>query len=257
MPEAALRACPAAPAAAPAAARARAGLGVPALALLAALPAAAADVLPAAALQQAAAVAAELARSDARTPLPPQARVVALPAAPDARLRLAPCREVQALPSPGAPAWGRTRVLLRCASGPTAWRISLPVQVQVWAPAWVAADPRAAGDALAEGHLRPGVVDWAAAPTPPLPLSSNPAGRTLARPLAAGEALREADLRSRQWFGAGDTVKVTARGSGFSIRAEAQALTPGYEGRPARLKAGNGRVFSATPVAEREAEVLL
>jgi flagella basal body P-ring formation protein FlgA len=146
---------------------------------------------------------------------------------------------------------------VRCASGATAWRISLPVHVQVWAPAWVAAAPRAAGDALAEGHLRPGVVDWAAAPTPPLPLTSNPAGRTLARPLAAGEALREADLRSRQWFGAGDTVQVTARGSGFSIRAEAQALTPGYEGRPARLKAGNGRVFSATPVAEREAEVLL
>jgi flagella basal body P-ring formation protein FlgA len=257
MPDAALRACPAAPAAAPVAVRARAGRCAPVLALLAALPAAAADGLPVGALEQAAAMAAELARSDARTPLPPQARVVALPAAPDARLRLAPCREVQAQPSPGAPAWGRTRVLLRCASGPATWRISLPVHVQVWAPAWVAAEPHAAGDTLAEGRLRPGVVDWAAAPTPPLPLSGNPAGRTLARPLAAGEPLREADLRSRQWFGAGDTVQVTARGSGFAIRAEAQALTPGYEGRPARLKAGNGRIFSATPVAEREAEVLL
>jgi flagella basal body P-ring formation protein FlgA len=131
------------------------------------------------------------------------------------------------------------------------------VQVQVWAPAWVAAAPRAAGDTLAEGQLRPGVVDWAAAPTPPWPVARDPVGRTLARPLAAGEALREADLRSRQWFVAGDTVQVTARGSGFAVKAEAQALTPGFEGRPARLKATNGRVFSATPVAERQAEVLL
>jgi flagella basal body P-ring formation protein FlgA len=221
------------------------------------MPAWAADPLPASALEQAAAVAAAQARVDATMPLPPQARVVALPAAPDARLRLAPCREVQALPSPGAPAWGRTRVLLRCASGPAAWRISLPVEVQVWAPAWVAAAPRAAGDTLTDGHLRPGVVNWAAAFSRPWPLSNNPDGRTLARPLAAGEPLREADLRSRQWFGAGDTVQVTARGSGFAIKAEAQALTPGYEGRPARLKAGNGRILIATPVAEREAEVLL
>jgi len=31
-------------------------------------------------------------------------------------------------------------------------------------------------------------------------------------------------------------------------------LTPGFEGLPARLQAANGRVFSATPVAERQAE---
>ncbi len=229
-------------------------LATPAVALPA--PAQPAMALPAGALQQAAALAATLARDAARRPLPVQARIVALPAAPDPRLRLAPCDEVQALPSPGAPAWGRTRVQLRCLRGPVAWRISLPVVVQVWAPAWLAAAPRAAGDTLAAGQLMPGVVDWAAAPSPPLPPTDEPLGRTLARPLAAGEPLREADLRSRQWFAAGDTVLVTARGPGFAVQAEAQALTPGVEGRPARLQAAGGRVFSATPVALRRAEVL-
>jgi len=209
--------------------------------------------LPAGALQQAEAVAAALARARA----PAQARVVVLPGHPDPRLRLAPCPDIRAEPSPGAPAWGRTRVLLRCAAGPVAWRIALPLQVQVWAPAWLAAAPLGAGQALAEGALVPGVVDWAAAPTPPLPLGAEPLGRTLARPLAAGEALREADLRARQWFVAGDTVQVTARGSGFAVTAEAQALTPGVEGRPARLKSSGGRVFSALPVAAGRAEVLL
>jgi flagella basal body P-ring formation protein FlgA len=208
---------------------------------------------PPGALQQAEAVAAGLARARA----PAQARIVVLPGSADPRLRLAPCNEVRAEPSPGAPAWGRTRVLLRCAAGPVAWRVALPLQVQVWAPAWLAAAPLGAGQALAEGALVPGVVDWAAAATPPLPLGAEPLGRTLARPLAAGEALREADLRARQWFVAGDTVQVTARGSGFAVQAEALALSAGIEGRPVRLKSANGRVFTATPVADRRAEVVL
>jgi flagella basal body P-ring formation protein FlgA len=131
-------------------------------------------------------------------------------------------------------------VLLHCVRGPVAWRIALPVTVQVWAPAWVAARPRTAGEKLAADHVVPGVVDWAAAATPPLPLSQPVTGRMLARALDAGAPLREADLRSRQWFAAGDTVRVTARGSGFSVQAEAQALTPGFEGLPARLQAANG-----------------
>ncbi|MCM0610542.1 MAG: flagellar basal body P-ring formation protein FlgA [Ideonella sp. WA131b] len=225
-------------------------LWVLAAAGLAAVAAPAAAQLPERALHQAVAVAEALALE--RAPVP--ARVVVEPGAPDARLRLAPCDEYRATASPGAPAWGRTRVLLHCVRGPVAWRIALPVTVQVWAPAWVAARPRTAGEKLAADHVVPGVVDWAAAATPPLPLSQPVTGRMLARALDAGAPLREADLRSRQWFAAGDTVRVTARGSGFSVQAEAQALTPGFEGLPARLQAANGRVFSATPVAERQAE---
>jgi flagella basal body P-ring formation protein FlgA len=75
--------------------------------------------------------------------------------------------------------------------------------------------------------------------------------------LAAGEPLREADLRARQWFVAGDTVQVTARGAGFDVKAEALALTAGVEGRPVRLKSSSGRVFMAKPVGERRAEVVL
>lgn len=233
--------------------RAAALLGCALLIAPAARPQAAPVALPAAALERAAALAAELARAQA----PAQARVQVLPGAPDPRLRLAPCPDIRALPSPGAPAWGRTRVQLHCAAGAVAWRITLPVVVQVWAPAWLAAAPQAAGRTLAPGDLVPGVVDWAAAATPPLALQVDPSGRTLARPLAAGEPLREADLRARQWFVAGDTVQVTARGSGFAVQAEAQALTPGLEGRPARLKSSSGRVFQALPVAERRAEVML
>ena len=45
--------------------------------------------------------------------------------------------QVQAAPAPGQPAWGRTHVTLRCSQGTTAWRMYLPLTVQVWAPALV------------------------------------------------------------------------------------------------------------------------
>jgi flagella basal body P-ring formation protein FlgA len=215
--------------------------------------AAPASPVPPAALARAVALAAELAQAQA----PANARIVALPGTPDLRLKLAPCPDIQAQPLAGAPAWGRTRVLLRCAAGPVAWRITLPMNVQVWAPAWVATRALPSGATLDNDALAPGVVDWAAAATPALAPGSPLAGRTLARPLAAGEPLREADLRARQWFVAGDTVQVTARGSGFDVKAEALALTAGVEGRPVRLKSSNGRVFMAKPVGERRAEVVL
>jgi flagellar basal body P-ring formation protein FlgA len=222
-----------------------------ALATLVALPVAAA--LPAAATERAAELAVELARPHA----PVGARVLAQVGSPDPRLKLAPCPRIEAQAIPGAPHWGRTRVQLRCTAGPVPWRISLPVTVQVWAPAWVARTALAGGQVLAADTLQPGVVDWAATTSPPIAPGVDPVARTLARPLAAGEALRESDLRARQWFEAGDTVVVTALGPGFAVKADARALTAGLEGRPATLQNSAGRVFQAQPVGERRAEVRL
>jgi flagellar basal body P-ring formation protein FlgA len=222
--------------------------------LAAATPAWAA--LDSAALAQATRLAQELAASRA----PAGARVVVLPGTPDPRLRLAACGDIRAEAVTGAPAWGRTRVGLRCHRGEVAWRVSVPLAVQVWAPAWVAVEALASGATLAESALQPAVVDWAAAPSPPLP-AQGPApswpGRVLARALVPGQPLREADLRARQWFVAGDTVQVQARGSGFAVTAEAVAVSAGVEGRPAQLKSAQGRLFTATPVGERRAELRL
>jgi flagellar basal body P-ring formation protein FlgA len=82
-------------------------------------------------------------------------------------------------------------------------------------------------------------------------------GRTLARPLAAGQPLRAADLRARQWFAAGDSVQIDAVGTGFRISGEGQALGPGLEGQPARVRIGGGRVVTGQPVAERRMELRL
>jgi flagellar basal body P-ring formation protein FlgA len=211
-----------------------------------------ADMQRALDLVQATAQAAALARSAAGARVQVQAGTL------DSRLRLAPCADVQPFLAAGAPAWGRTRVGLRCAQGAVNWKVYLPVTVQVWAPAWAGAGALPAGSELTVKQLAQVEVDWAASPGAPYFINAaDLAGRSLARALPAGQALRSTDLLPRRWFASGDTVSITLRGAGFAINAEGQALMPGLEGQAVRVRTDNGRVLNGRAVAERRVEVIL
>ncbi len=175
----------------------------------------------------------------------------------DPRLRLAPCRRVEPFLPPGHRPIGRTRVGLRCVDGAVAWSITLPVQVSVFAPGVVATEPLAMGTRLTLAHLTVAEIDWGASSERAFDDVSALLGRELSRPLAAGAALRATDLRQKQWFAAGETVQVTARGQGFAIATDAEALTPGLEGQPVRVRTSAGRILSGRAVADRQVEVLL
>lgn len=175
----------------------------------------------------------------------------------DPRLKLAPCRRVDLRLPPGQRPWGRTRVGVRCVDGSVPWNVYLPLTVKVFAPALVATQSLAAGTVLQPEHLKPAEVDWAGAASPVVVRSEAAVGRTLALGLAAGEALREADLRRRVWFAAGDTVRVLARGDGFVVGGEGVALNPGVEGQPVRVKTEGGRTITGVAAAERQVEVRL
>ena len=176
----------------------------------------------------------------------------------DPRLRLAPCERIEPYLPPGARAWGRSRIGLRCVQGADAWNVYLPVTVKVFAPAWVGGQ-RAAGRqrCCSRQMLRQAEVDWAAVATPPVADAAKLVGRPLARPLPAGAAVRLADLKQRQWFAAGDTVQLVARGDGFSVSGEGQALSPGIEGQPVRVRTDNGRVLTGQAVGQNRVEVQL
>ncbi len=188
---------------------------------------------------------------------PGAVRVEIEPGRLDPRLRLAPCERIEPYLPPGARAWGRSRVGLRCVQGPTPWNVYLPVTVKVFATAWVAAGTLPAGIELQADMLRQAEVDWAAAPTPPLTDAAKLLGRQLARPLPAGAAVRLGDLKQRQWFAAGDTVQLVARGQGFSVSGEGQAIGPGVEGQPVRVRTDNGRILSGQAVGRNRVEVQL
>jgi flagellar basal body P-ring formation protein FlgA len=227
----------------------------PTAAALLALPAlpTMAQPLPAATLVQAQALVAQAAAALA----PPGARIVVVPGALDGRLRLAPCEQIQPYLPTGARPWGASRVGLRCTLGARPWNVNLPVTVRVLAPALVATVPLPAGAVIDGAQWTLAEVDWAADASAAQPQAESLKGRTLARAVAAGQALRAADLRPRQWFAAGDTVRVVAVGSGFSVSGEGQALAAGVEGQAVRVRTENGRIVSGMPLGARRVEVAL
>lgn len=175
----------------------------------------------------------------------------------DPRLKLAPCAQVQPYLPSGTRLWGAARIGLRCTDGATRWNVFLPVTVSVYGPALVAATALSAGSTLTAQDLTTAEVDFAARPGAVLAQAEPLVGRTLARALPAGEPLRAADLRARQWFAAGDTVRIVAAGRGWRIHGEGQALNPGVEGLPVRVRTESGRIVSGMAVAERQVEVAL
>ena len=175
----------------------------------------------------------------------------------DPRLKLAPCAAVQPYLPPGTRLWGAARIGLRCHDPGVRWNVFLPVTVDVFGPGWVAAAPLAAGAKLSASDLKPATINLSAHASPALASPDAAIGRTLARPLAAGDAFHVSDLRVRQWFAAGDTVRIVAGGSGWRIHGEGQALNPGIEGQAVRVRTESGRIVSGTAVAERQVEVAL
>jgi flagellar basal body P-ring formation protein FlgA len=175
----------------------------------------------------------------------------------DPRLRLAPCLRVEAYLPAGSVLWGKSRIGLRCTQGATAWNVFLPITVSAFGKAWVAAAPLQAGAALAAGDLIQAEVNLAEEAGMPVTDTGLALGRSLARALNAGQALRQTDLKARQWFSAGDEVKVSARGSGFNVAGNGQALNHGLEGQPVRVRVESGRVLVGMPVGERLVELPL
>jgi flagella basal body P-ring formation protein FlgA len=100
-------------------------------------------------------------------------------------------------------------------------------------------------------------VDIAAAPGAAIADPALAVGRTLARNLMAGATLRQTDLKARQYFSAGETVRVVAMGPGWQVVTEGQAVNAGVEGQTARVRTENGRILNARPSGDREVELYL
>jgi flagellar basal body P-ring formation protein FlgA len=168
----------------------------------------------------------------------------------DPRLRLAPCTQIQPYVPTGSVLWGRTRIGLRCVQGEKPWNVFLPITVKVMAPAWVAASTLPLGHVLSEADLTQAEVDL-------ITDSTLAAGRSLTRAMAPGQSLRQFHLKPRQWFAAGDVVKVVAIGPGYRVASQGEAQTPGLEGQAARIKMDSGRTLTGLPVADRLVELPL
>jgi len=187
--------------------------------------------------------------------LPGRVEVIAGPL--DPRLRLAPCQQVQAYLTPSTRLWGKTRVGLRCTQGVTPWNVYLPVTVKVWGKALVMTQAMPAGQVLAAADVRETEVDLAEEASPALTDAAALVGRVLARSVSAGQGVRQATLKARQWFAPGDTVRIRAVGDGYAVAGSGEAVTAGIEGQPARVRTESGRLVTGVAVAEHQLELAL
>lgn len=173
----------------------------------------------------------------------------------DPRLHLAPCQRIEPYLPAGTRPWGKSRIGLRCTQGAVKWNVYLPITVKVWGRALVVTNAVAAGEVLNSADVAQAEVDLAEDGSAPLTDADTVVGRSVNRPLRAGQSLRAAYLKPRQYFAAGEIVTVLAQGPGFSVSSEAQALTNGIEGQLARVRTESGRVLTGQPVAERRLEL--
>lgn len=175
----------------------------------------------------------------------------------DPRLRLAPCAKIEPYLPPGLPLWGQTRMGLRCTQGTKLWNVSLPVTVGVFTQATVVKANLAAGTTLDAASLGTAEVDIAAERGAAVADPALVVGRVLGRNLMAGSTLRQTDLKARQYFAAGETVRVVALGPGWQVITEGQAVNAGIEGQTARVRTESGRILNARPSGDRQVELTL
>ncbi|GAB3421978.1 flagellar basal body P-ring formation chaperone FlgA [Massilia agilis] len=174
--------------------------------------------------------------------LPGQVKVSITP--PDARLALPACPAPEAFLQPGARAWGKTTVGVRCAA--PAWTIFLQAQVSVLADYVATAVPLAQGQPIEAGQLVLLKGDIAAMPNGILTEMAQAVGRTPLVSLASGVPLRTDILKARPVVQQGQAVRLVSNGRNFSVSSEAKALGNAAEGQVVQVRTNNGTVVSGT-----------
>lgn len=172
----------------------------------------------------------------------------------DPRTALAHCPAPEAFLQPGARAWGKTTVGVRCTS-PSAWTIFIQAQVNVKADYVAAAVPLAQGQAVEQGQLMLVKGDIAAMPNGIITDMAQAIGRTPTVSLAAGTPLRLDTLRSKPVVQQNQAVRLVLNGNGFSVSAEGRAIGTAGEGQVVQVRTPSGTVVSGTAKAGGMVEV--
>jgi flagella basal body P-ring formation protein FlgA len=172
----------------------------------------------------------------------------------DPRMSLAACPAPEGFLQPGARAWGKTTVGVRC-SAPTAWTVYIQAQVSVQADYVAAAVPLAQGQPVELSQLVLMKGDIAAMPNGIITDTAQAVGRTPTVSLAAGTPLRLDTLKSKPVVQQGQSVRLVSNGNGFSVSSEAKAIGTAGEGQVVQVRTPSGSVVSGTARAGGLVEV--
>ncbi len=172
----------------------------------------------------------------------------------DQRMNLAACAAPQAFQQPGARAWGKTTVGVRC-TAPTPWTVYIQSQVSVETEYVAAAMPLVQGQAIEAGQLVMVKGDLAALPNGVLTDMAQAIGRTSTMSVQSGTPVRADLLRSKPVVQQGQAVRVVSGGAGFRVSAEARAIGNAGEGQVVQVRTPAGAILSGVAKAGGLVEV--
>lgn len=162
----------------------------------------------------------------------------------DPRMNLAACPDLQAFQQPGARAWGKTTVGVRCTA--PVWTVYIQAQVNVIAEYVTAAAPLAQGQPIDASQLAMVKGDLAAMPNGIVTDMAQAVGRSPTVSLPAGTPLRSDNLKSKPVVMQNQTVRVISNGAGFSVSAEGKALGNASDGQVVQVRTPSGAIVSGT-----------
>ncbi|MYN26104.1 flagellar basal body P-ring formation chaperone FlgA [Duganella levis] len=158
----------------------------------------------------------------------------------DPRMQLAACPDPQAFFMPGARAWGKTTVGVRCAT-PATWTVYIQANVTVVGEYIAAAAPLVQGQPIDANQLTVLKGDLTMLPAGIATDASQVIGRSASVSLPPGTPLRLDTLRSKPVVQSGQLVRLVSSGSGFSVSAEGRAMSTAGDGQVVQVKTGNGQ----------------
>ncbi|MYM30590.1 flagellar basal body P-ring formation protein FlgA [Duganella sp. CY15W] len=158
----------------------------------------------------------------------------------DPRMSLAACPDPQAFFMPGARAWGKTTVGVRCAT-PSTWTVYIQANVTVVGEYLAAAAPLVQGQPIDANQLTTLKGDLTMLPPGIATDASQVVGRSAMVSLPPGTPLRLDTLRSKPVVQSGQLVRLVSSGNGFSVSAEGRAMSTAGDGQVVQVKTGNGQ----------------
>lgn len=172
--------------------------------------------------------------------LPGQVEIVLSPVAPRG---LAACDSLETFLPPGAHLWGRTTVGVRCI-GTRPWTLYVQARIAVNATYFVAANEIAPGQEIAATDLTPRQGDLTNLPRSVVTDLSQIVGKSSLERISQGSLLRQDMARAIAVVQAGQAVKLTVQGSGFSISSEGSAMSNAAAGESVKVRTSSGQVVS-------------
>ena len=157
--------------------------------------------------------------------------------------RLAPCDALSPFMPSGMKLRSRMTVGVRC-NAPKPWTTYVQATVSVPGYYYVASRMIAAGQALTPADLAPRDGDLVALPPGVITNPDTVVGMTAAYRINAGQPVKGAALRNAQSVVRGSNVRINARGKGFVVSSEGQALDNAAPGATVQVRTASGQVVS-------------